>query len=64
MGIAKRAQAIKPSPTLATAAKAKAMKAQGIDVVDFGVGEPDFDTPEHVKEAGIRAIRDEGGRVR
>ena len=38
MGIAKRAQAIKPSPTLATAAKAKAMKAQGIDVVDFGVG--------------------------
>jgi aspartate aminotransferase len=42
MGIAKRAQAIKPSPTLATAAKAKAMKAQGIDVVDFGVGEPDF----------------------
>ena len=46
MGIAKRAQAIKPSPTLATAAKAKAMKAQGIDVVDFGVGEPDFDTPE------------------
>jgi aspartate aminotransferase len=57
MGIAKRAQAIKPSPTLATAAKAKAMKAQGIDVVDFGVGEPDFDTPENVKEAGIQAIR-------
>lgn len=57
MGIAKRAQAIKPSPTLATAAKAKAMKAQGIDVVDFGVGEPDFDTPENVKEAGIRAIQ-------
>jgi aspartate aminotransferase len=57
MGIAKRAQAIKPSPTLATAAKAKAMKAQGIDVVDFGVGEPDFDTPEHVKQAGIRAIQ-------
>ena len=57
MGIAKRAQAIKPSPTLATAAKAKAMKAQGIDVVDFGVGEPDFDTPENVKQAGIRAIQ-------
>ncbi|MDD5348418.1 MAG: pyridoxal phosphate-dependent aminotransferase, partial [Candidatus Omnitrophica bacterium] len=57
MGIAKRATAIKPSPTLATAAKAKAMKAQGIDVVDFGVGEPDFDTPENVKEAGIKAIR-------
>jgi aspartate aminotransferase len=57
MGIAKRAMAIKPSPTLATAAKAKAMKAQGIDVVDFGVGEPDFDTPENVKQAGIRAIQ-------
>lgn len=57
MGIAKRAQAIKPSPTLATAAKAKAMKAQGIDVVDFGVGEPDFDTPDNVKQAGIKAIQ-------
>ncbi len=57
MGISKRAGAIKPSPTLATAAKAKAMKAQGIDVVDFGVGEPDFDTPENVKQAGIKAIQ-------
>jgi aspartate aminotransferase len=57
MGIAKRASAIKPSPTLATAAKAKAMKAQGIDVVDFGVGEPDFDTPENVKEAAKKAIQ-------
>jgi aspartate aminotransferase len=56
-GIAKRAQSIKPSPTLATAAKAKAMKAQGIDIVDFGVGEPDFDTPDNVKEAAVRAIR-------
>jgi aspartate aminotransferase len=57
MGISKRAQAVKPSPTLATAAKAKAMKAQGIDVVDFGVGEPDFDTPDNVKQAGIQAIQ-------
>jgi aspartate aminotransferase len=57
MGIAKRAQAIQPSPTLAMAAKAKAMKVQGIDVVDFGVGEPDFDTPENVKQAGIKAIQ-------
>ncbi len=56
-GIAKRALAIKPSPTLATAAKAKAMKAQGYDVVDFGLGEPDFDTPDNVKEAAMRAIR-------
>jgi len=57
IGISKRAKAIKPSPTLAMAAKAKAMKAQGIDVVDFGVGEPDFDTPENVKQAGIKAIQ-------
>ncbi len=57
IGIAKRAQSIKPSPTLAMAAKAKGMKAQGIDVVDFGVGEPDFDTPENVKQAGIKAIQ-------
>jgi aspartate aminotransferase len=57
IGIAKRAKAIKPSPTLAMAAKAKAMKAQGIDVVDFGVGEPDFDTPENCKQAGIKAIQ-------
>ena len=57
IGIAQRAKAIKPSPTLAMAAKAKAMKAQGIDVVDFGVGEPDFDTPENVKQAGIKAIQ-------
>lgn len=57
IGLAKRALAIKPSPTLAMAAKAKAMKAQGIDVVDFGVGEPDFDTPENVKQAGIKAIQ-------
>ncbi len=39
-------------------AKAKGMKAQGVDVVNFGVGEPDFDTPEHVKEAAIKSIRD------
>ncbi len=57
MGIAKRAAAIKPSPTVATAAKAKAMKSQGIDVIDFGVGEPDFDTPENVKEAAKKAIQ-------
>lgn len=56
--LAERAGSIRPSPTLAIDAKAKAMKASGIDVVGFGVGEPDFDTPEHIKEAGIKAIRD------
>jgi aspartate aminotransferase len=53
-----RAGKIKPSPTLAMDAKAKAMKAKGVDIVNFGVGEPDFDTPGNVKEAAIRAIRD------
>lgn len=56
MVLAKRVSKLKPSPTLAIDAKAKAMIAQGIDVVNFGVGEPDFDTPDNVKEAAIRAI--------
>ena len=58
MKLTKRAQSIKPSPTLAITAKAKKMKAEGIDVVGFGAGEPDFDTPDNIKEAGIKAIRD------
>lgn len=53
-----RAANIKPSPTLAIDAKAKAMKSSGMDVVNFGVGEPDFDTPENIKEAAIKAIRE------
>lgn len=56
--LSERARRIKPSPTLAMDAKAKAMKAQGIDVVNFGVGEPDFDTPENIKEAAHKAIKD------
>jgi len=44
--------------TLAISSQAKAMQAKGIDVVDFGVGEPDFDTPAHIKEAAIKAIND------
>jgi len=46
------------SPTLAITAKAKQLKAQGIDVVAFGAGEPDFDTPDHIKDAAIAAIRE------
>ena len=57
MILAKRMANIKPSPTLAVDAKAKAMKAQGIDVVGFGVGEPDFDTPENIKDAAARALK-------
>ncbi len=56
--LSQRARNINPSPTLTVDAKAKAMKAEGHDVVNFGVGEPDFDTPENIKEAGIRAIRE------
>ncbi|GAB4482553.1 MAG: pyridoxal phosphate-dependent aminotransferase [Thermodesulfovibrionales bacterium] len=56
--LSERAQKIKPSPTLAIDSKAKAMKAEGIDVVNFGVGEPDFDTPEHIKEAAVRALKE------
>lgn len=56
--LSSRVQQIKPSPTLAITAKAKALQAAGVDVINFGAGEPDFDTPENIKEAGIKAIRD------
>ncbi|GAB4301625.1 MAG: pyridoxal phosphate-dependent aminotransferase [Desulfuromonadia bacterium] len=58
MKLADRVNKIQPSPTLSIDAKAKALKAQGIDVVGFGAGEPDFDTPLHIKEAGKKAIDD------
>ncbi|MCX6707898.1 MAG: pyridoxal phosphate-dependent aminotransferase [Candidatus Woesearchaeota archaeon] len=56
--ISKRAAGIAPSVTLAITAKAKQMKADGIDVIGFGAGEPDFDTPDHIKDAAIKAIKD------
>lgn len=56
MKISRRAASIQPSPTLAITARAKALVAQGVDVVSFGAGEPDFDTPAHVKRAAIEAI--------
>ncbi|MEE9591735.1 MAG: pyridoxal phosphate-dependent aminotransferase [Thermodesulfobacteriota bacterium] len=59
MRLARRVQNIKESPTLAITAKAKMMKARGINIISFGAGEPDFDTPRHIKDAAIRAI-DEG----
>ncbi len=58
MALSQRARNLKPSSTLAITAKAKAMRAEGIDVIGFGAGEPDFDTPDHIKEAGIQAIRE------
>lgn len=56
--LAARVTRIKPSPTLAVTAKAAELRAAGQDVLSLAAGEPDFDTPEHVKEAAIRAIRD------
>lgn len=59
MKLAARITQVSPSMTLAIAAKAKAMKAEGLDVCSFSAGEPDFDTPEHIKAAAKRAL-DEG----
>jgi aspartate aminotransferase len=60
MGIklSNRVQAVKPSPTLAITALAAELRAAGRDVIGLGAGEPDFDTPEHIKEAAIQAIHD------
>ncbi|MEQ8938791.1 MAG: aminotransferase class I/II-fold pyridoxal phosphate-dependent enzyme, partial [Gammaproteobacteria bacterium] len=52
-----RAQSIKPSPTLAVTAKAAELRAAGRDIIGLGAGEPDFDTPEHIKAAAIEAIQ-------
>jgi aspartate aminotransferase len=56
--ISARAAALSPSLTLAIDSKAKQMKADGQDVVGFGAGEPDFDTPKHIKDAAIKALND------
>ena len=58
MYLSKKSMGISESPTLAIDAKYKAMKAEGQDVIGFGAGEPDFDTPEHIKQAAIDAIND------
>jgi aspartate aminotransferase len=60
--VSRRVQRVKPSPTLAVTARAARLKAQGKDVIGLGAGEPDFDTPAHVAQAGINAIR--GGFTR
>ncbi len=56
--IAHRAMALKPSPTLAVSSLAKKMRSEGVDVINFGVGEPDFETPQNIKNAAIKAIED------
>jgi len=59
MKLAEKVSQVTPSITLAIAAKAKAMKTEGIDVCSFSAGEPDFDTPAHIKAACVKAL-DEG----
>lgn len=56
MELSRRVQAIKPSPTLAVTARAAKLKAEGKDIIGLGAGEPDFDTPQHIKDAAIAAI--------
>lgn len=57
MELTNRVKGVKPSPTLAITAKENQMKADGVDVVGFGAGEPDFDTPDNIKEAAIKALQ-------
>ena len=57
MKVSKRAQAVPPSATIAVSSRAKELKARGIDVVSFGAGEPDFDTPDYIKDAAIKALK-------
>ena len=57
MKLSERARGINPSPTLAIDAKAKQMIKDGLDVIGFGAGEPDFDTPEVIKDKAIAALK-------
>ena len=57
MSLSKRVQKVKPSPTLAMTARAAKLKAEGKDVIGLAAGEPDFDTPAHISDAGVEAIR-------
>ena len=54
--VSKKGSAVSASPTLAIDSKFKAMKAEGLDAVGFGTGEPDFDTPDHIKQAAVEAL--------
>jgi aspartate aminotransferase len=57
LATSRRAQRVKPSPTLAVTARAAKLKAEGKDIIGLGAGEPDFDTPVHIADAGVDAIR-------
>ncbi len=62
MKISQRAKAVAPSATLAVTNRANELKKQGVDIVGFGAGEPDFDTPDYIKEAAIKALK--GGKTK
>jgi len=62
LAVSQRCQRVKPSPTMAVTAMAAELRAKGRDVIDLGAGEPDFDTPEHIKAAAIAAIK--GGQTK
>ena len=62
MQLSKRLQNLKPSATIAMSAKARELKVQGIDVISLSIGEPDFNTPDHIKEAAKKAIDDNFSR--
>ena len=56
--ISKNLKKIKPSPTIAVSQKARELKAIGKDIISLGAGEPDFDTPDNIKDAAIKAIKE------
>jgi len=56
MRVSEALKRVKPSATIAVSQKARELKAQGVDVIGLGAGEPDFDTPDHIKQAAIDAI--------
>ena len=58
MTITARARQVAPSATLAISARARQLRSEGIDVISFGSGEPDFDTPDHIKEAAVQALHE------
>jgi aspartate aminotransferase len=55
--ISQRVQRVKPSPTVALTGRVAQLKAEGKDIISLGAGEPDFDTPQHIADAGVEAIR-------
>ncbi|EDP72948.1 aminotransferase class I/II-fold pyridoxal phosphate-dependent enzyme, partial [Hydrogenivirga sp. 128-5-R1-1] len=58
MELSERIKKVKPSATLVITAKANELRKKGIDVIGFGAGEPDFDTPDYVKEGAVRALKE------